>query len=135
MASCIVAKGLNPDIQVIGVQAEAAPAAYLSWKERRLVESTMGTEAEGLATRVGFELAQSILWELLDDFVLVSEEELRQAVVLHLEHTHNLAEHAGAAPLAAALKIRERLRDKKVVLVMSGGNISPTHLREAMAQL
>ena len=130
---CIVAKGLNPDIQVIGVQAEAAPAAYLSWKERRLVESTMGTEAEGLATRVGFELAQSILWELLDDFVLVSEEELRQAVVLHLEHTHNLAEHAGAAPLAAALKIRERLRDKKVVLVMSGGNISPTHLREALA--
>ena len=130
---CVVAKGLNPDIQVIGVQAEAAPAAYLSWKERRLVESTMGTEAEGLATRVGFELAQSILWELLDDFVLVSEEELRQAVVLHLEHTHNLAEHAGAAPLAAALKIRERLRDKKVVLVMSGGNISPTHLREALA--
>ena len=130
--TCIVAKSLNPDIQVIGVQAESAPAAYLSWKERRLAESSMGTQAEGLATRVGFELTQSILWDLLDDFFLVSEEELRQAVVLHLEHTHNLAEHAGAAPLAAALKMRNRLRDKKVVLVMSGGNISPEQLKEAL---
>ena len=130
--TCIVAKSLNPDIQVIGVQAESAPAAYLSWKERRLVESTMGTRAEGLATRVGFELTQSIMWDLLDEFLLVSEEELRQAVVLHLEHTHTLAEHAGAAPLAAALKMRDRLQGKKVVLVLSGGNISPEQLKEAL---
>ena len=114
------------------MQAEAAPAAYLSWKERRIVESRMETVAEGLATRVGFEMTQQILWEMLDDFLLVSEREMDEAVVLNLEHTHNLTEHAGAAPLAAALKIRDRLAGKKVVLIMSGGNITVEQLRSAL---
>lgn len=129
---CIVAKGVNRRIQVIGVQAAMAPAAYLSWKERRLVESTMQTAAEGLATRVGFQLTQSILWDLLDDFVLVSEEEMEQAIVLHLEKTHNLVEHAGAASLAAALKLKDRLQGKKVALVASGGNIMLAQLRKVL---
>ena len=129
---CIVAKSINPRIQVIGVQAESAPAAYLSWKAGRLMESKMETKAEGLATRVGFEMTQSIMRDLLDDFVLVTEDELEEAVVLHLEKTHNLMEHAGAAPLAAALKIRERLQGKRVVLVASGGNLSLEHLRDAL---
>ena len=129
---CIVAKSINPRIQVIGVQAESAPAAYLSWKAGRLMESKMETKAEGLATRVGFEMTQSIMRDLLDDFVLVTEDELEEAVVLHLEKTHNLMEHAGAAPLAAALKIRERLQGKRVVLVASGGNLSLEHLRAAL---
>ena len=130
--ACIVAKGLNPDIQVIGVQAAKAPAAYLSWKERRIVEANMETVAEGLATRVGFELTQSILWDLLDDFILVTEEEMDEAVVLNLECTHNLTEHAGASTLAAALKIKDRLAAKKVALVMSGGNISVSQLKAAL---
>ena len=130
--ACVVAKSIDPAKQVIGVQAEAAPAAYLSWKERRIVESRMETVAEGLATRVGFEMTQQILWEMLDDFLLVSERELEEAVVLNLEHTHNLTEHAGAAPLAAALKIRDRLAGKKVVLIMSGGNITVDQLRAAL---
>ena len=74
-ATAIVAKAIRPEIQIIGVQSSAAPAAYRSWKERELVEDTMGTAAEGLATRTAFELPQQIMWELLDDFVLVSEEE------------------------------------------------------------
>ena len=132
--ACIVAKTVNPAIQVIGAQAEKAPAAYLSWKQRRIVEAPMETVAEGLATATGYEMTQSILWDLLDDFVLVSEEELERAVVLNLEKTHNLTEHAGSAALAAALKIKDRLRGKKVVLVMSGGNITPDQLRAALEQ-
>ena len=70
--------------------------------------------------------------ELLDDFILVSEDELKRAVVLNLEKTHNLTEHAGAASLAAAIKIKEHVRGKKVALVASGGNISPDQLRVAL---
>ena len=130
--ACIVAKSAGPQKQVIGVQAARAPAAYLSWREGRIVESKMETVAEGLATRLGFELTQGILREMLDDFVLVSEEELARAVVLHLESTHNLTEHAGAASLAAAIKLKDRLRGKKVALVMSGGNITLDQLRAAL---
>jgi threonine dehydratase len=121
-------------VEVIGVQSDAAPAAYRSWKERSLLEDRMGTRAEGLATRVAFELPQRILWERLDDFVLVSEDELEEAVLRMLELTRNLAEPAGAAPLAAALKLRDRLAGKRVALILSGGNISPEHLREILAR-
>ena len=133
--ACIVAKAVNPAIEVIGVQAASAPAVYMSWKEGRVVEAPMETLAEGLATRTGYELTLGILRELLDDFVLVTDEEMNQAIVLHLEKTHNLAEHAGAASLAAAVKIRGRLSGKKVALIMSGGNISPAHLRTALEQV
>lgn len=130
--ACIAAKAVNLAIQVIGVQSEQAPAAYRSWKERRLVEDKMETAAEGLATRTAFALPQSILWDLLDDFVLVSEEEIYRAIVLYLEKTHNLAEGAGAAPLAAAVKMRERLQGRKVALILSGGNLSLEQLEVAL---
>ena len=84
--------------------------------------------AEGLATRVPFELPQQILWEYLDDFVLVSEDEIRHATRLMIEHTRNLTELAGAAPLAAALSLGDRVRGKRIALVLSGGNISPDQL-------
>ena len=132
--ACLVAKALSPDTQVIGVQAASAPAAYLSWREGRIIEAQMETVAEGMATRVGFELTQRIMRDMLDDFLLVSEEELDRAVVLHLENTHNLTEHAGAASLAAALKIKDSLRGKKVALVVSGGNITLDQLRAALAR-
>lgn len=130
--ACIVAKTMNPLIQVIGVQAENAPAAYLSWKKGHAVSASMETFAEGLATRTAFETTQRILRRHLDDFILVSEEEIRWAMVAYLRYTHNLVEGAGAAPLAAAMKIRERLADRKVVLVMSGGNLSLGRLHELM---
>jgi threonine dehydratase len=93
----------------------------------------METAAEGLATRVAFELPQRVLWDGLDDFVLVSEEELRAATRLMIETTKTLVEPAGAAPLAAALKLRDRLQGRRVALVCSGGNISPTQLRAVLA--
>jgi threonine dehydratase len=126
--ACIVAKAIRPEIEVIGVQAEAAPAAFRSWEARALVEDQNTTYAEGLATRVPFELPQRILWEHLDDFVLVGEDDIRRANRLMIEHTRNLVEPAGAAPLAAALKLGDRLRGKRIALVLSGGNISPTQL-------
>jgi threonine dehydratase len=131
--ACIVAKAIRPEIQVIGVQAEAAPAAFRSWQARGLVEDKSATAAEGLATRVPFELPQQIMWEHLDDFVLVSEEELRSATRAMIEHTRNLVEPAGAAPLAAALQLGDRLRGRKVALVASGGNISPAQLADLFA--
>ena len=72
-------------------------AAYLAWKAKGLREATMQTFAEGLATRVGFELPQRILWTLLTSFVLVSDE-IRGAVLEMIKGTRNLAEPAGAAP-------------------------------------
>ncbi len=132
-AACLVAKTLNPRIQVIGVQAERAPAAYKSWRARELLEDKMETAAEGLATRVAFELTQRILWEQLDDFVLVSEDEIRRAISLYVEKAHTLAEGAGAAPLAAAIKLRERVAGQTLALVASGGNITVEQLRAAVA--
>ena len=93
----------------------------------------MATAAEGLATRVGFALPQAILWEQLDDFVLVSEDELQRAARLMIEHTRNLVELAGAAPLAGALRLRERLAGQRVVLVCSGGNVTPEQLTTILA--
>jgi threonine dehydratase len=129
----IVAKTLNRSIRVIGVQSEAAPAAYRSWRERQLVEDEMRTFAEGLATRVAFDLPQRIMWELLDDFVLVSDDEIRAAQRIMIESTRNLIEAAGASPLAAAVKIRDELAGKRVALIASGGNASPDQLRELLA--
>src|SRR6185295_16238166 len=84
---------------------------------------TMETEHEGLATRVPFEMTNKILWELLDEFVLVSDEEINDAIRLLARHARQIAEGAGAASLAAAIKIKERLRGKKVVGILTGGNI------------
>lgn len=128
--ACVVVKAIRAEIEVIGVQAEEAPAAFRSWQARTPVSANSTTHAEGLATRVPFALPQRILQEHLDDFVLVSEQELRDATRAMIEHTRNLVEPAGAAPLAAALRLRERLRGRTVVLVASGGNLSPSQLAD-----
>lgn len=131
----IVARAINPQIQVIGVQSAQAPAMQRSWASGQLQTAEMRTFAEGIATRVPFENTQRIMRHVVDDFVLVDDAEIRRAIVLLLEHTHNLAEGAGAAPLAAALQLRERLAGKKVVLVMSGGNLAVDSLRSILASM
>ena len=83
-----------------------------------------GTFAEGLATRYTFDLTFGILKRELDDIVTLTEAELEEGVRVALRATHNLAEGAGAASLAAAIKLRDRLQGKKVVGVMSGGNMN-----------
>jgi threonine dehydratase len=128
-STCIVAKALRPKTKIIGVQSENAPAVALSWKNGQLeTTETCSTWAEGIATRVPAEMTLNILNELLDDVILVSDDDLRRAVFSMLEHTHNLAEGAGAATLAAAMHDRERFAGLKVVGVLSGGNLDPAEL-------
>src|SRR5438067_9290716 len=113
--ACIVAKAINPKTQVIGVQSAQAPAAHDAHQERKLVERPNATIAEGLATRTTFELPQQILWELLDDFLLVEDAELKVTTRLMIEGTRTLVEAAAAAPLAAARdpRLQPRLKGKK----------------------
>jgi threonine dehydratase len=129
-AAAIVAKSVDPAIRVIGVQAEGAPAAWRSWRDHAPRETArIDTFAEGLATRSTFSLPLGVLWELLDDFVLVSDDEMREAICIYLSGAHTLAEGAGAASLAAALKLTKQLADQRVALVLSGGNLSLNQLR------
>ena len=131
---CLVAKQISPQVKVIGVQAEKAPSVYLSWKAGRKIETPeSATWAEGLMTRVPFDLTFEILREHIDEIVLVSEDEMRQGVRFLLEAAHQLAEAAGAAPAAAARKLKDRLRGKTVVLVVSGCNITMDQLRWVLA--
>jgi threonine dehydratase len=131
--ACIAAQAINAEVEVIGVQSAQAPAAQRSWQEGRLTTAPNSTFAEGLATRTAFELPQRILRERLTDFVLVDDEEIRRAVALMVERTRTLVEPAGAAPLAAALRLRERLEGRRVALVCSGGNITPEQLGAVLA--
>ena len=131
--AAIVAKAIDPSIRVIGVQSEGAPAAWRSWKERRLVETeSLSTFAEGLATRTAFSFPQAIMQDLLDDFILVSEEEIAEAVRLYIAKAHTLAEGAGASPLAAALHLKDQLAGHRIALILSGGNLSPDQLKWVM---
>jgi len=124
--NCIVMKHLKPSVKVIAVQSDGAPAMWHAWRNRNLEPyPTMKTEHEGLATRVPFEMTNQILWELLDDFVLASDEEIRSAIRLLARDAKQVAEGAGAASLAGALKLRDQLRGKKVVGILTGGNLPP----------
>jgi threonine dehydratase len=120
----IVRTGIGSRAEVIGVQAERADAFARSWRGTARVDTERAdTFAEGMATRVTFDLTFTILKRELNDLVTLSEHELAEGVRLALRTTHNLAEGAGAASLMAAMKLRDRLKGRKVVCVMSGANI------------
>ena len=125
----LVARHLNPAVEIIGVQSASAPVCYRAYQQRRLdVEAPMATRHEGLATRVAFEMTSQMMWELVDRFELVTDEEIDAAIGLLAQEAKLVAEGAGAAALAAALKIRESLAGKKVVGILSGGNAPADHL-------
>ena len=126
--ACLVAKTINPKINVIGVQSAQGRAAHDAWREKKLVERENRTIAEGLATRTTFDLPQRMLWELLDDFLLVDDDELKDAARQMIECTRTLVELAGAAALAGARRLQPKGR--RVALICSGGNISPAQLGE-----
>jgi threonine dehydratase len=130
-----VYKALSPRTRIVAVQTEAAPSLAMSWRSG-VVEHTdsANTLADGLAVKQSFELPVRIVHDLIDDFELVSEEELRAAIRLYVEKAHTIAEGAGAAPLAAAMKMRDELAGKRVGLVLSGGNITAPMLREILAE-
>jgi threonine dehydratase len=130
----IVAKTINREIEIIAVQSAQAPAMQMSWEKGAMIEAEMKTFAEGLATRVPFENTQRIMREYVDQFLLVDDAQIRSAIGIMMEHTHNLVEEAGAASLAAALQIKEQLQGKNVVLIASGGNISVENLKKVFSQ-
>ena len=128
--NCIVAHELNPNVSVIAVQSEAAPAMWHAWRNHTLEPyPTMNTEHEGLATRVPFELTNKILWELLSDFVLVTDAEINDAIKLLARMQSRSLKVQAQLPSPAAIKLRDNLRGKKVVGVVSGGNLPARTLR------
>ena len=125
-----VRDALGSKARVIGVGAVNADAVARSWRgPPRVVGESAHTLAEGMDTRVTFDLTFDILKRSLDDFVLLTEDELAEGVRLALRATHNLAEGAGAASLAAAAKLAASLQGQRVVAVMSGGNLDRAKLR------
>ena len=130
----VVAAKRNPGTQVIGVQSTGAPAVTESFKTGRVVQyDSLDTIAEGLATRVPAQMTLEIMRRLVHDMVLVTNDELKQAMAWLLEATHNLAEPAGAAATAAAWKLRDKFKGKTVVGVLSGGNCDLQLLAEVCA--
>jgi threonine dehydratase len=125
ICGCIGARdALGLKTEIVGVQAANAPAYALSFKEgRSIATNSSDTFADGMATRVPDEEALEIIRRGASRIVLVSEDEIAAAVRAYWTDTHNLAEGAGAAPLAAALQERAKLSGKRVGLVLSGGNI------------
>ena len=130
--ACIVAKTIAPSVHVFAVQSEEAPAGYLSWKSGEIAQAEMATFAEGVATKSGYELPQSIMADLLDDFFLVSDDDIRHAIGLMVEKAHTLAEPAGAVALAGAVKHSGRIRGKKVAITVTGANITADNLADAL---
>ena len=128
-----VRDGLGHAAEVWGVQSSAAPAAHDAFRARELLERENRTMAEGLATAVAFELTQRMMWASLDDFLLVDDTAIADAVVTVLEEQHLLVEPAGAATLAAALAARDRLAGRTVTLVLSGANITRAQLVTLLA--
>ena len=131
---CIVRSGRGSRARVVGVQASGADAFARSWRGPARVETDrVATIADGMATRMTYDLTFSILESQLDEVVTLDEDELKDAVRAALQLTHNLAEPAGAAPLAAARRMAPELAGGKVVCVMTGGNIDMTTLRMVLS--
>ena len=131
--ACIVTNAINPDIRVWAAQSESAPAGYLSWREGQLLQSPMATFAEGVATGSGYQLPQEIMRHKLHDFVLVSDDDIRYAMGLLIEKAHTMSEGAGATGTAAAIKRKNDILSKKVVLVITGGNVTLDQLTGAIS--
>ena len=132
----VAAKGTNPRVRVWGVQAAACPSAVEAVKAGRPVLVEAGaTIADGIRVRQVGDLAFPIIRDLVDEIVLVEEEEIARAMLLLLERKRVIAEGAGAAPLAALLSGKVKIREgSRVVLVVSGGNVDTPLLDRVIHQ-
>jgi threonine dehydratase len=132
----VVLRELAPRVELIGVQSAEAPGVERAWRTGSLEpHPRMESVHEGLATRVPFALTLELLRETLSDFIVVPDREIDRAVALLAREAKLVAEGAGAASLAAALRLRERLARRKVVGVLSGGNLPLERLRELLGAL
>lgn len=127
IAACaLVVKGLRPDARLAGLQSDAAPAVFHSWREGRPVRlERCETFAGGLATSYPGGLTLPLLRSGVDHMALVSEAELQEAAATMLAETGHLPEGAGAAALAGLMADRGRYAGRRVVLLLSGGNFEP----------
>ena len=127
-----VLKALSPSTKVIAVQAENAPAFHHAWHSKKYLPMVAAmTIADGLATRVPVRYTLSMM-QALDDFVLVSEDDICAAIRSYIQTIHQLSEGGGAAPLAAAMNMRDRLAGKRVGLILTGSNIDHASLLLAL---
>jgi threonine dehydratase len=110
--------------EIIGVVSSASPSYALSFSQRKIVEAPSRTLlADGLACRVPAAPAMEVIWKNVAQIVEVSDSEIAEAMRVYFQDTHNVAEGAGAAPLAAALKEKQRNSGKRIGLVLTGGNV------------
>jgi threonine dehydratase len=119
-----IVKKRRPDVKIIGVQSIHAPSAYYSLKRKKIVEvKVKPTLADGIAIRRVGEITFPMIQKGVDEIVTVEEDEIASAILTLMERKRIVAEGAGATPLAALLSRRWKTRLKKIVLVISGGNI------------
>lgn len=136
IAGCAIAvKGRAPAARVIGVQSEAAPGSYLSWRIGRITEAACDTFAGGMATTGPVPMAFDVMRRAVDDMLLVSEDELMRAIGLIAARHALIAEGAGAAALAAVLRYPALFAGRRVALVITGRNLDPRTLAAALAPL
>ena len=124
---------LRPHVEIIAVQAKNSSAAYLSWKEKKLLSAENKTFAGGFATGKAYATPFEIYHQALSNFVLLTEEEIYKSIGIAFHYTHHLAEGAGASTFFAAIKLKAQLRGKKVVLQMSGSNASCQEITQALS--
>jgi len=125
ICSCVaVRNGMNRKTKIVGVVAEGAPAYALSFAAGRKISAPVTTLlGDGMACRVPDDDSLAVVLENVDRVLEVSEEEMGQAMKMYFTDAHNVAEGAGAAGLAAALKEKHLLKGKRVGLVITGGNV------------
>ncbi|MDZ4735657.1 MAG: threonine dehydratase [Rhodospirillaceae bacterium] len=121
--------------KIVGVVADTAPSYALSFEAKRPVSTNSAdTIADGMACRVPDEAALAVIWRGAARIVRVSESEIRAAMRHYFTDTHNVAEGAGAAALAALLQERTAMQGKRVALILSGGNVDRPLFAEVLAE-
>lgn len=128
-----VAKAFDREIKVIGVQSEESPAAFESWKNGRVMEAGNHSFAEGVATGMGYEFTQSIMRGGLDDFLLVSDREIRDAMGKMFNATRMVTESASSSTLVAAMKLGKKVLGENAVLIITGGNVPEDQLKSIIS--
>jgi threonine dehydratase len=123
------ARALRPDIEVIGVQTERFPAAWNAMHGKDH-ESAQATIADGIAVKSPGALTLPLIRERVNDVLLVSEDDIEQAILMLLEIEKTVVEGAGGVGLAALMKHPARFKGKRVGLILCGGNIEPLVLAE-----
>lgn len=128
----VVAKSFSPKIRVIGVQSERSRAAYSSWVSGKDETSPNETYAEGLATGESYSYTQEIMRKYLDDFILVTDSQIRDAWKIIAKKARIIPESASASALAAELVLKKELEGRCVGLIITGGNSPETELESLL---